>query len=88
MARELANIFSCSEVRKEKATEACRAREKLAADASRRPAGSEAAIPDVEGVAGPRPCDQAACKPGAVAEVVETSERGLWLREVCRSLLR
>ena len=87
MARELANIFSGSEVRKETKTEACREREELATDASRRPAGLGAAIPEVEGVAGPREFDQAACKPAVVAEVVETAERGLWLREVCRSLL-
>ena len=88
MARELTNILSGSEVHKETATEACRAREELAEDASRRHAGLRTAVPDVEGVAGPRAFDQAACNPGAVAEVVETAERGLWPREVCRYLLR
>ena len=88
MARELANIFSGSEVRKESETKACRASEELAGDAFRKPAGLGEAVPDVDGVAGPRAFDQAACKPGAVAEVVETTDRGLWLREVCRSLLR
>ena len=53
------------------------AREELTADASRRPAGLGAAVPDVEGVAGPRAFDQSAFRPGAVVEVVETTERGL-----------
>ena len=87
MAREHANIFSGIEVCKVTATEACRAREKLAADAYRKPAGLRAAIPNVEGVVGSMAFDQAFCKPGAVAEVVETAERELWLREVIRSLL-
>ena len=88
MARKVANMLSGSEVHKEAATEPCWACEELAADAFRRPSGFRAAVPDVENVAGPRGFDQAACRLEAIAEVVETTGRGLLPRDVCRSLLR
>ena len=88
MARKLADILSVSEPRKDTATEACGAREELAADASLKFASFKAAVRDVEGVANPTAFDQAASRPGAVAKVFEIEERWLWSREVYRSLLR
>ena len=81
-------MIFCSELHEEAAKEVCWAREELAASASLLTAGLRAAVSDVEGAVVLRAFDQAACALGAVVAVVETAERGLWPREVCRSLLR